>query len=235
MGWVFIGAIHVSLMTFSHTAMAQQKGIPKGFKPIFNGKDLTGWHVSKTNHHGIMGNFYVENGAIVMKQFPYGQGGIILTDRKYRDFELYLEFKGERGTNGGIFLRSNESGSAYQLEMVGDGDKGTGNLFGELLKTTISARAEALDQVWKKGAWNVIRIRFTGEIPTAALWINGQKMWEVKGMRNDLIADVGEGMIAFQLHWSATTQPVPGGRCCDFSWRPDASHAYRNVAIRELK
>ncbi|HVZ19491.1 MAG TPA: hypothetical protein VG871_00435, partial [Vicinamibacterales bacterium] len=24
--------------------------IPEGFTPIFNGVDLTGWHVSKTNH-----------------------------------------------------------------------------------------------------------------------------------------------------------------------------------------
>ena len=53
--------------------------------------------------------------------------------------------------------------------------------------------------------------------------------------RNDLIADATDGMIALQLHWSATLQPVPGGRCCDFSWRPDAAHRFRNMMIKELK
>ena len=33
--------------------------VPPGFTPIFNGKDLTGWHVSQTNHHGTTPNFHV--------------------------------------------------------------------------------------------------------------------------------------------------------------------------------
>lgn len=222
------------LMTCT-TGFAQQVDPSQDYVSIFNGKDLSGWHSSKTNHHGTMGNFFVEEGALVMKQYPYGQGGIILTDKYYQDFELYLEFKGYPGTNGGIFLRSSESGTAYQLELAGDGEKGTGNLFGELLKTTISAQIETLDNVWKKGEWNSFRIRIEGETPRISLWINEEHMWDATGERNDLIGDVKAGMIAFQLHWSATLQPVPGGRCCDFSWRPDASHQFRNVKIKELK
>lgn len=227
--------IGLFLILLSTAGFAQQHDQSQEFVPIFNGKDLSGWHVSKTNHHGTMGNFFVEDGALVMKQYPYGQGGIILTDKKYRDFELSLEFKGYPGTNGGIFLRSSESGTAYQLELAGDGESGTGNLIGELLKTTTDARIEHIDKVWRKGDWNSFRIRMTGEIPKVSLWINGEHMWDAEGERNDLIGDVTEGMIAFQLHWSATLQPVPGGRCCDFSWRPDASHQFRNVKIKELK
>jgi sulfatase modifying factor 1 len=225
----------VSLLMLSIVGCSQQLSSLDGFDPIFNGKDLSGWHISKTNHHGTMGNFYVENGALVLKQYPYGQGGLILSDKKYRDFELSLDFKGYPGTNGGIFLRSSESGSAYQLELAGDGERGTGNLFGELLKTTVNAQIANIDEVWKKGDWNNLRIRITGETPKISLWINGQKMWDAEGERNDLIADVTEGMIALQLHWSATLQPIPGGRCCDFSWRPEASHQFRNIQIKELK
>ncbi|WP_343850570.1 SUMF1/EgtB/PvdO family nonheme iron enzyme [Algoriphagus jejuensis] len=227
--------VALCLILFCHFCFAQHVPNPQEFVPIFNGKDLAGWHVSKTNHHGTMGNFFVEDGALVMKQYPYGQGGIILTDKKYRDFELSLEFKGYPGTNGGIFLRSSESGSAYQLELAGDGERGTGNLIGELLKTTANARIENLDEIWKKGDWNKFRVRFTGEIPKVSLWINGQKMWDAEAERNDLIGNETDGMIAFQLHWSATLQPVPGGRCCDFSWRPEASHQFRNIMIKELK
>lgn len=219
---------------FIGTLQAQNGEIPKGFSSLFNGKDLSGWHISKTSHHGTIGNFYVEDEALVMKQYPYGQGGIILTDKKYTDFELYLELKGHPGTNGGIFLRSSESGSAYQIEIAGDGEPGTGDLMGEMLRVTTAAKAEKLEQVWKKGEWNSFRLRFIGAKPKATLWINGVQMWEVQAVRNDLIADSPSGMIAFQLHWSATLSPVPGGRCCDYSWRPDASHAFRNIAIKEL-
>jgi hypothetical protein len=223
------------LFLISHIAFGQHLQIPDGFDPIFNGKDLEGWHISKTNHHGTKGNFYVEEGALIMKQYPYGQGGIILTDKKYRDFELYLEFKGHPGTNGGIFLRSSESGSAYQLELAGDGESGTGDFFGEMLRTTGNAQVKNLNQVWKKGGWNSFHIRLTGEVPIVTLWINGIHMWDAEGTINDLIADATEGMVALQLHWSATLQPVPGGRCCDFSWRPDAAHAFRNIMIKEIK
>lgn len=208
--------------------------IPKGFTPLFNGEDLNGWHVSKTNHHGTTGNFLVEDGAIVMKQHPYGQGGILLTDKKYGDFELYFEYKGDPGTNGGVFLRSNESGSAYQLEMAGDGEAGTGNLMGEMLHTTTHAQATDLAKVWNKEGWNSFRLRIVGEKPHATLWVNGVQMWEVQAERNDLIADAAEGMIALQLHWSSTLLPVPGGSCCQYSWRPGAAHAYRNIAIKKL-
>jgi hypothetical protein len=234
-GFVVRKFIGVYLIMICHINCAQKDYTQSESISIFNGENLDGWHISKTNHHGTMGNFFVENGAIVMKQYPYGQGGIILTDKLYQDFELNLEFKGHPGTNGGIFLRSSESGSAYQLELAGDGERGTGNLFGELLRTTINAKIENLDEVWKKGEWNSFLIRITGEIPKVSLWINGIHMWDAEGQRNDLIGDVTSGMIAFQLHWSATLQPVPGGRCCDFSWKPDAAHSFRNIKIKELK
>src|SRR5512143_3603584 len=55
--------------------------LPDGFTPIFNGKDLTGWHVSTTNHHGTTPEFRVVHGVIVGTQQPQGKGGILLTDK----------------------------------------------------------------------------------------------------------------------------------------------------------
>jgi hypothetical protein len=48
------------------------KNVP-GFTPIFNGKDLTGWHVSKANHHGITASrrtITVQHGMIVPMPRP---------------------------------------------------------------------------------------------------------------------------------------------------------------------
>lgn len=234
-GSFYSGIVVMGLVCFSgQDGCAQEIEIPADFDPIFNGHNLDGWHISKTNHHGTVGNFSVENGAIVMKQYPYGQGGIILSDQRFRDFELYVEFKGHPGTNGGVFFRSSESGSGYQIEISGDGNSGTGDLIGEMLRTTAQAKADGLTQVWKKGDWNSFRIKVTGEKPKMTLWVNGVQMWDVQASRNDLIADAKDGMIAFQLHWSATPVPVPGGRCCDYSWKPGASHAFRNIAVRKL-
>ena len=91
--------------------------VPEGFTPIFNGKDLSGWHVSKTNHHGITPDYHVLHGMIVGTQQPLGSGGILLTDRKYKNVEIYLEVKPDWGCDSGLFLRSDEAGNAYQVTL----------------------------------------------------------------------------------------------------------------------
>lgn len=232
LGLVVLGLVVASV--FATPLHAQPEGIPDGFTPLFNGEDLTGWHISRTNHHGTVGNFFVEDGAIVLKQHPFGQGGILLTDETYGDFELYWEFKGDAGTDGGVLFRSNESGSAYQLQIGGAGHRGTGRLTGEVLRVTTTATPENLDAVWQDGEWNAFRLRVVGATPHVTLWVNGVQMWAVQAERNDLIADATAGMIALQLHWSRTPTPVPGGSCCAYSWRPGAAHRYRHIAIKEI-
>ena len=209
--------------------------IPVGFAPIFNGQDLRGWHISRTTHHGTTGDFRVEDGVIALRQQPYGQGGLLLSDRKYHNFELYLEAKPDWGTNGGIFFRSSEGGSAYQIELVGGGSNGTGNLLGEVQRVTTDARATGIEKVWKQDDWNAFRVRVEGDVPRVALWVNGVQMYDVQLARNDLIADRTDGFIALQSHWTASYTPIPGSTF-DMSsgWKPGAVHRFRNVAIREL-
>ena len=210
------------------------RSAPPGFTPLFDGKTLAGWHTSRTSHQGTTGDFSVEDGNIVLRQRPYGQGGVLLTDQEYGDFELYLEVLPDAGTNGGIFFRSTESGSAYQVEVVGAGLGGTGNLLGEMLRVTTAARAEGLPAVWRDEDWNSFRLRVVGEVPRITLWVNEVLMWDTMAVRNDLIGDARRGYIGLQAHWSASYSAVPGGTCCERSWRPTAAHRYRNLWIREL-
>src|SRR4051812_45936058 len=44
--------------------------VPEGFPPLFNGRDLSGWHVSTTNHHGTTPSYRVMHGLIVGTQNP---------------------------------------------------------------------------------------------------------------------------------------------------------------------
>jgi hypothetical protein len=216
-------------------APTQSRGIPAGFTRIFNGRNLAGWHLSRTTHHGTTGDFKVEDGVIVLRQHPYGQGGLLLTDRKYRNFELYLEARPDWGTNGGIFFRSSEGGSAYQIELVGGGGAGTGNLLGEVQHVTTQALATEAERVWKQDEWNSFRIRVVGDVPHVSLWINDVQMYAVQLKRNDLIADRTDGFIALQSHWTATYTPIRGSTFdMSSAWKPGAAHRYRNVAIRVL-
>ena len=225
-----LSIIMTFVMVIGTIAVAQ---IPDGFKPIFNGKNLKGWHSSRTSHQGTTGNFYVEDGVITLKQNPYGQGGVLLTDKKYRDFELYVEVKIDSFCNGGIFLRSTESGQAYQIELANPG--GTGALFGEAMEISKPAIAENVGAVWKSNDWNAFKIRMVGEIPTVTLWINGHQMWEVTQPTNDFTAGAIEGMIGLQSHWTALYQPIPKGFNMPGAWRPGAPHRFRNLAVRRLR
>jgi Domain of Unknown Function (DUF1080) len=206
--------------------------VPPGYKSLFNGRDLKGWHTSRTSHQGTEGNFYVEDGAITLKQKPYGQGGILLTNKKFKDFELYVELKIDSFCNGGIFLRSTETGQAYQIELAIPG--GTGSLLGEAMQISKSVEAKDVGKVWKANDWNSFRIRMVGEIPKISLWVNNVLMWEVTQPQNDFTAGAVEGMIGLQSHWTALYQPIPGGFNMPGAWRPGAAHRFRNIAIKEI-
>ena len=200
--------------------------IPEGFRPIFNGRDLSGWHVSKTNHHGTTPEVKVVDGAIWIGQNPPGKGGILLTDRKYRDFELYLELNPDYGCDGGIFLRSNERGQAYQV-MVDYLDGGSvGGIYGERLQGV--ARIPPVTDwraLFKKREWNQIRVRMEGEVPRITVWLNGTKLLEGTDTANHAADGATEGMIALQSHFSNEKTP---------RWVPGGYHRYRNIAVKEL-
>jgi hypothetical protein len=108
--------------------------VPEGFTSIFNGEDLSGWHVSTTNHHGTTPDYHVLHGVIVATQKPFGRGGILLTDKKYKNVEVYLEVKPDYGCDSGLFLRSNEAGDAYQVTMDYLPGGSIGGIYGEGLQ-----------------------------------------------------------------------------------------------------
>jgi len=231
---MFIKLFLAFLLFFNAQVLhAQTKTIPKSFTLIFNGKNTEGWHVSRTSHQGTTPHFFVEKGVLIGMQQPYGQGGILLTDKKYKNFELYLEVKLDSFCNSGIFLRSTESGQAYQIELAEPG--GTGDLFGERMAVSKTATAAAKASVWKPNDWNTFRIRMEGAVPHLTLWLNGKQMWTVAEPVNDFTAGATEGMIGLQVHWSAPYSSNVAEFDMSGSWRPGGAHRFRNIAIKELK
>ena len=74
-----------------------------GFVSLFDGRTLKGWHTSfKTGHsatslHQSAGRWVVEDGAILGSQDVPGNGGILLTDESFGDFEVALEMRNDFG------------------------------------------------------------------------------------------------------------------------------------------
>jgi hypothetical protein len=258
--------------------------VPEGFVPIFNGQNLTGWHASLDNHHGVTPDFRVVHGAIVGTQSPFGDGGILLTDKSYRNFEFYMEVRPDYGCDSGIFFRSTESGHAYQITM----DYLPGGSMGRLITETINGaggtdRAAILAmrgqppsatpagastgapaggrggapagapaagaraggpprtpvvagiplgmttpsgedpwmKVWKREAWNTIRVRVEGDIPHVMVWINDQVVTDTQEKTNRAEGGVVSGPIAIQIH---------GGN----RWVQTGFWRWRNLGIKEL-
>lgn len=194
---------------------------------------VKGWHISRTTHQGTTPEVIYKNGIITIKENPYGQGGILLSDNKYRDVEINVDVKVDSFCNGGIFLRSTESGQAYQIELAEPG--GTGNLFGEMLRISKPGEAKNRSKAWKPNAWNHFRIIMTGEVPRITLWINGMLMYDVSEPVNDFIAGASEGMIGLQAHWSVTYSASTHAFDMSGSWRPDGKHQFRNLVIQKIK
>lgn len=225
-------ALGILLSLCAASASAQTANIPAGYTPLFDGKTLKGWHWSLTNHHGSTGKATVEDGAITLRQYPYGQGGLFVTDKKYKNFDLSLEVKAPFGCNSGIFFRSTESGSAYQIELL-PGTGTTGDLIGELMRVSLGARATDLPSVWKDDDFNVMRLRVEGDAPHITLWVNGKQMWDVQEPINDKIAGETSGVIGLQLHWSVVYEPS-GGSPGTGNSKPEKAYQFRNIAIKEI-
>jgi hypothetical protein len=218
---------------FAQAPGAQVGTIPAGFTRIFNGKNTDGWHWSRTVHHGTTAIAKVEDGVLVLQPYPYGQGGLFLTDKSYKDFELYIEMKPDANSNSGIFLRATEGGSAYQIEVVTPGNA-TGQLLTEQMRLTppeyIGPRKD-VTTVWKDGEWNSMRIRMVGEAPHMTVWVNGEQLWDAQA-KNDQIGGFYGGKIGLQLHWSALYTEAAGGRGNGLPW---SVQQFRNIAIKEVK
>jgi hypothetical protein len=225
---------------------APKAPIPAGFTEIWNGKDLAGWHVSQTNHHGTTPEFRVVQGVLVGTQNPPGKGGILLTDKKYRNVEVFLEIKPDWGCDGGLFLRSSEAGEAYQVTLDYLPAGGMGGIYGEKLTGVgeaaanpqtltpgqraqraerLGTRNEAWQKAWKREEWNTVRARIEGGVPHITVWINGEQVTDFTDTANHAKDGATDGMLAIQMHYSneTTKRWVPGG-----FWR------WRTIAVKEL-
>jgi hypothetical protein len=227
---------------------AAGKAEEKGFEPIFDGKTLKGWHVSaKTGHssksgHKSGGRWVAEDGVLVGSQDTPGNGGIIITDKQYGDFEVALEMKNDFGPDSGLFLRSNDEGQCYQAMIDYHSGGNLMGIYGEglpggqphvrnfaFLDSPEKIKEEACDfklpvspekwpTFWKHGRWNELRARVVGNPPHLTTWIRGTKFVDYTDTKKRL---PDRGGIALQIH---------GGGAAS----TDQFVRYRNIRVKVL-
>ncbi|MDX2152683.1 MAG: DUF1080 domain-containing protein [Bryobacteraceae bacterium] len=210
------------MFSLSIVATLAFAAVPAGFTSIHPDKELKGWHISQENHHGKTQSWVVEDGGVLSgTQDKPGHGGILLTDKRYKNFEVSMDIKPDWGCDGGLFLRSNEKGQAYQvmLDYLEKGD--VGGIYGEGLKGVKGTRSNDYQKVWKKDHWNHIRARIEGDVPHIQVWINGTQVTDWTDTENHLADGATDGMIAVQVHL--------GNR-----WVEGGKHRFRNIAVKEL-
>jgi 3-keto-disaccharide hydrolase len=221
--WPTVGGILLAGVSIALVA-AQTNG---SFVSIFDGKTLKGWHVSaKTGHSRASknqtgGKWVVENGAIVGSQDIPGNGGIVITDEPFGDFEVELEMNNDFGPDSGLFLRSTEDGKAWQAMIDYHSGGNVMGIYGEGLGGKPSVRnysfLDSPDRIkivtnspvplpvspeqwpafWKHGRWNKFRARIVGNPPQIITWINGVRFME---WQETEIRHPATGGIALQVH-----------------------------------
>lgn len=169
------------MLGLAATGLASPALAAGGLKPLFNGRDLTGWTPVGD------ANWTVQDGVLAADK---GAMSFLVSDASYRDFDLRVEIWISPEANSGVFIRCSDRkvfnpANAYEVNIFDarpDPTYGTGAIV-DVAKVSPMPRAA--------GRWSLLEISARGDSLTVVL--NGQKT--VDGVRN---AAHAEGPIALQ-------------------------------------
>lgn len=169
---------------------------PKGFKKLFNGKDLTGF--KQLNGKA---KYAVVNGELVGTTVPVEPNSFLATEQEYGDFILEYELMVDTSMNSGVQIRSHSKPEynngrvhGYQVEIDPSARQWSGGIYDEagrgwLYNMQNNAKGKT---AFKNNQWNKYRVEAIGH--TLRTWVNGIPTAQVV---DDAAAS---GFIAFQVH-----------------------------------
>ena len=171
------------------------KKTTNGWQDLFNGKNLKGWVVSKSENGSAP--FKVIDGAIVGTAVADSKNTFLKTTKDYSDFILELKFKVDDGLNSGVQFRGHDADGrmrGYQYEIDPSGRSWSGGIYDEarlgwIYPLTLNQPAT---KALKHNDWNQIRIEAIGT--RIRTWLNGVPVSDL------LDAQDASGCIALQVH-----------------------------------
>ena len=180
---------------------------PKGFTPLFNGKDLEGWHGREIHKKGnapadvaklspeerakrvgdwtadAKRHWTVENGELVND----GKGAYLATEKEYGDVELLIEYRTVAKADSGIYLRDTPQVQIWdwnqKFEPKNPNRKphlGSGGLFNNTPNAPGRDPLVLADKPF--GEWNKFRIIQVGERTT--VYLNDKLVVDFARMEN---------------------------------------------------
>lgn len=193
----FLVATFLSLLLFC--GLQAQEESTLGFRPLFNGKDLTGWVDVNTSPE----TWKVKDGMLICSGLPIG---VMRSDRQYENFILEVEWRHmEAGGNSGVFIWSegtqfedNPLTKAIEVQMLElewavQNERTDAYVHGELFPTMgmtaipdnpRGIRSKSIEKRCKgKGEWNkyvVVCVDGTVKLSVNGKFVNGLRASERK-------------------------------------------------------
>jgi hypothetical protein len=205
-----INLIILTTVALSALSLAQDKA-----KPLFNGKDLTGWQ----NRDGTASKWVVVDGTLRGKR----KSGDIWSKERFGNFVLSLEFK--TGGNSGVFFRTDnpknpvQTGIEIQVNKPGGPNKHSVGAIYDLVAPKKNNSTDDWNKMEITAKGSMISVKLNGEIISEMdldKWTTPGK--NPDGSKNKFKTALKDfkrdGHIGFQDHGAAV--------------------AYRNITIKKL-
>jgi hypothetical protein len=181
-------ALVLAVLASAGAPRADDTKLPPGFTPLFNGKDLSGWHgmphfdpsklaaMSEEDRktqiekwtEDAKKHWTVDNGELVND----GKGAYLATDKEYGDIELLIDYKTVPKADSGIYLRATPQVQIWDYTKEGGkwnlgAEKGSGGLYNNSKGSPGKDPLVLADKPF--GEWNSFRILQIGARTTVYL------------------------------------------------------------------
>ncbi len=160
-------AITILLMIVTSSVAWSAPKLEEGFKPLFNGKDLSGWKKEGEAGFVVKDDMLICNGS---GNWPTW----LRTTEIFENFVLRLEYKTRYGAESGVFfhapLHGRISHVGYEVQIGGGGGTkrhSTGAIFDAIAPLKAAARPhsdEAFDELEITMNWPRLKVKLNGQL-----------------------------------------------------------------------
>jgi hypothetical protein len=230
----------VACLAITSAVKAQDNTLTKkekkeGWKLLFNGKDLKGWH--SWHRDTAAANWMVKDSQIQYDLSNNNKGEDLLTDGSYTNYELQLQWRITPGGNSGIIFDVQEDkkyGATYQtgaemqvLDNIGASDNKKENHLAGCLYDMIGDAT--VSHPVTPGGWNQVRlIQNKGHL---TFYLNGTKTVDVQIGSPEWDAALASSK--FKDKFFVDFMKIQGGHIA--IQKHPGSSGWKNMKILELK
>ncbi|MEC7499656.1 MAG: DUF1080 domain-containing protein [Planctomycetota bacterium] len=187
-----------SIFTFASLGLLTNMASAQSWEPLFNGKDLTGWHTQPGGEWKVVDGVIVGTSASSERRH-----GLLVSDRELTNFILRAKFRVREG-NSGLYFRAEETDTnvavrGFQAEV--DRSSAVGGLYETAMRGWVrKPDPDVIENIVTHGEWVSITVTAIDDDVTVSL--NGTTVTELLGDKESL----KKGRIALQLHGGQNMQ-----------------------------